>query len=279
MRLLLIASLVACGSSKPISEPDPTVVTAPKPSVITSTSPGIELSEVPSTGFDRADGATAQIAVSPSALTIKGKVVLSLTDGQIDAADLQGGALGMIIPRLREHSQELGAMRVMLQLDRRTPYLTLLQILSTLQIARISEVAILARSGPHTMSAPISLLPDAGASGWVRHTVPGTGPSPRVQPAIALTSTELRLFSISGTSGTKDKPALVMTTNPGIDLVQLGRKLAELRKKHSDLGDTALLVLAADSLPIQSVLEVIATVRATPEGTPLYPEILLASGR
>jgi len=278
MRLVLIACLVACGSSKPVVEPDPTVITTPPP-VTTNTSPGIEMPEVPSTGFDRADKAVPQISVSPTALTITSEVIVTLVDGNVGAADLQGGALGMIVTKLREHARDLGAARVILKLDRRTPYLTLLQILSTLQLERISAVSILASSGPQLMSAPIELTPGPNRSGWVRHAVPGTGPSPRIQPVVALASTELKLFSISGTAGTKEKPALVMKTNPGIDLVQLGTKLAELRKQHPDKGDTVMVVVAADTMPIQTVLEVIATVRATQDGSPLYPEILLASER
>jgi len=278
MRFLLIACLVACGSSKPVAEPDPTVI-APTPTVTTNTSPGIEMPEVPSTGFDRADKAMPQISVSPTALTVSGKEVVTLADGIVGAADLQGGAVGMIITKLREHARALGAARILLKLDRRTPYLTLLQILSTLQLEGIGAVSILASSGPQLMSVPVELTPGPNRSGWVRHAVPGSGPSPRIQPVVALAATELKLFSISGTAGTKDKPALAMTTNPGIALAQLGAKLAELRKKHADAGDTAIVVVAADSMAIQTVLEVIATVRATPDGKSLYPEILLASER
>lgn len=278
MRILLIACLVACGSSKPVAEPDPTVIAKPPP-VTTNTSPGIEMPEVPSIGFDRADKAMPQISVSPTALTVKGKVVVTLTDAQVGAADLQGGATGMIITKLREHARDLGAARVILKLDRRTSYLTLLQILSTLQLEGIGAVSILASSGPQLMSAPIELTPGPSRSGWVRHAVPGGGPSPRIQPVVSLAASELKLFSISGTGGTKDKPALVMKSNPGIDLVQLGTKLAELRKKYTDAGDTVIVIAAADSMPIQTVLEVIATVRATSDGKPLYPEVLLGSER
>jgi biopolymer transport protein ExbD len=278
MRLLLLACLVACGSSKPIAEPDPTMPPPPPP-VTTTTSPGIEMPVVPSTGFDRADQAAPQISVSPTALTVKGKVVITLADGLVGAADLQGGANGLIVTKLREHARELGAARVILKLDRRTSYLTLVQILSTLQLEGIGAVSILASSGPQLMSAPVELTPGPNRSGWVRHAVPGSGPSPRIQPVVALAATELTLFSISGTAGTKDKPALVMKANPGIDLVQLGSKLAELRKKHADAGDTVIVIAAADAMPLQTVLEVIATVRATADGKPLYPDILLASGR
>src|SRR5687768_1124295 len=115
MRLLLIACLVACGSSTPAPEPTPVVV--PTPPVADKVSPGIELPEVTSTGFDRADRAMPQIAASPTALTVKGKLVIALSDGSVGAADLTGGALGMIIPRLREHTSTFGAVGVLLQLD------------------------------------------------------------------------------------------------------------------------------------------------------------------
>lgn len=275
MRLLLITCLVACGASKP--EPEQTSVVVPTPPATDKVSPGIELPEVASTGLDRADRAIAQIAASPTALTVKGKQVVALTDGKISAADLNGGALGMIIPKLREHTNDFGAAGVVLQLDRRTPFTTLMQIMSTLQAGRLITVSILARAGAQQLSAPIALPPNQ-ASAWVRHTVPPDGkPSSHVQPAIALSGSELRLFSISGTAGTMAKPALVMKTNPGIDLVQLGQKLAELRTQHPDPADQTIVVVADGTLPIQAVLEVIAAVRATPEGKPLYPDIVLSS--
>src|SRR5687768_8834625 len=124
MRLLLIACLVACGSSKPKTEPDPTPVDVATPAATDTVSPGIELPEVASTGFDRADRAMPQIAASPTALTVKGKHVIALSDGKVAAVDLTGGALGMIIPRLREHTSNFGAVGVLLQLDRRTPFTT-----------------------------------------------------------------------------------------------------------------------------------------------------------
>lgn len=275
MRLLLIACLVACGSSPP--PPTPTADVVPAPPATATASPGIELPEVASTGFDRADQARPQIVASPSALTVKGKHVITLTDGKVAAADLHGGALGTTIPRLREHTSTFGAVGVLLQLDRRTPFSTLMQIMSTLRAGDLIAVAILARAGAQTMSAPIA-VPPSGQGAWVRHTVPPDGtPSSRVQPAIALSSSALQLFSISGIAGTRAKPALVMKTNPGIDLVQLGRTLAELRARHPDPADQTMVVIADGTLPIQVVLEVIAAVRATPDGKPLYPDIVLSS--
>lgn len=277
MRLLLIACLVACGSTPPPPEQPAEVVTTPPP-VTDTVSPGIELPEVASTGFDRADRAVAQIAASPTALTVKGKPVIALSDGKVDAADLTGGALGMIIPKLREHTSDFPTAGVVLQLDRRTPFTTLMQIMSTLQASKLLAVSILARTGANTVTAPIA-VPANPAGAWVRHTVPPDGkPAPHVQPAIALSSSELKLFSISGTAGTLAKPALVMKTNPGINLVELGRKLTELRTKYPYPDDQTMVVVADGTLPIQVVLEVIATVRATPEGKPLYPDIVLSSG-
>ena len=275
MRILLIACLVACGSSKPEPE-QPTVVVPPAPAT-DSVSPGIELPEIASTGFDRADRPNPQIAASPTALTVKGKQVIALTDGKVGAADLNGGAAGMLIPKLREHTRDFGTAGVVLGLDRRTPFTTLMQIMSTLQANGQLSVALLARAGAQTMTAPVALPPSPGGA-WVRHTVPPDGkPAPHVQPAIALSSSELKLFSISGKAGTLAKPALVMKTNPGIDLVELGRKLTELRTKYPYPDDQTMVVVADGTLPIHAVLEVIAAVRATPEGKPLYPDIVLSS--
>ncbi len=275
MRILLIACLVACGSSKP--EPEQPIVVVPPAPATDTVSPGIELPEVASTGLDRADRPNPQIAASPTTLTVKGKQVITLTDGKVGASDLSGGATGMIIPKLREHTSDFGTAGVVLQLDRRTPFTTLMQIMSTLQAGRLLSVAIVARAGAQTMTAPVA-LPASPAAAWVRHTVPPDGkPSSHVQPAIALGSSELKLFSISGTAGTLAKPALVMKTNPGIDLVELGRKLAELRTKHPDPADRTIVVVVDGTLPIQALLEVIAAVRATPEGKPLYPDVVLSS--
>jgi biopolymer transport protein ExbD len=276
MRLLLVAVLVACGSAKP--PPEPITPVALEPPATKTVSPEIELPEVAITGFDRADQARPQIAVSSTALTVKGKHVLALTQGNVATTDIHTGATGTTIPKLREHTSALGTAGVLLQLDRRTPFSTLLQIMSTLQATDVLSVAIMARAGAHTLSAPIA-LPPKGQNAWVRHTVPPDGaPSPHVQPAIALSSSELRLFSISGTAGTREKPALVIKMTPVIDFVALGRKLADVRKRHPDPTDLTMVVVADGTLPIQTVLEVIAVVRATPEGKALYPEIVLSTG-
>ena len=239
MRALVIALVASCGGS---TEPPPPRTVPPAIPATAAVSPGIELPEVGPTGLDRADRLVADVGVSPSALTVKGRVIAALTDGELAAGDVEGGALGTLIPRVRDAARTLPA-RIALQVDRRVPARTLVRVLGSLQAGGRDDVVILARAGAHQMSAPLAT----------------TGP----------TSSDL-VVSITA-------DALTLSSEKLADLEALTLALAESRVQRGDTT-TALTVQVDGGVPVQRVVEVIGAVRATRDGAPLYPDVGLRLG-
>lgn len=256
MRCLLLILLAACGSSA--REPAAPTVVPPTAASTQTVSPGVELAEVSSTGFDRADKLVADVAVSPTALTIRGREIVALKDGKVGAADLDGGAIGTEIPMLRDQAASLPA-KVVLQVDRTVPYQTLTQVVASLGKGGTRELMFLARSGSSLVGVPIALTPGA---------LPDL--------VVKISTSDLALHSMSGREGTATAPKLVMKTNPGIDLAQLGAVLAEIRARDQT-DQRSIFVFATPSVNAQTILEVFGAVRATPEGTALYPDVRLGT--
>jgi len=255
MRMLAIAAILASGVFA-----DAPAASAPRSQEVPmqhDLTPGVELPQVAFTGLDAEDGTIPDVSVSPTALTIRGDVVLPLVDGELAAGDVEDG----MIPRLRDAAASLPAGRLTLQIDRRVPYRTLVRVIHSLRAAGRDQHALLARAGAHVMSAPVALA-DA------------TPPRGGAQLVVSLTSDELRLWSRTGAEGTRDHPKLAMQAASGIDLNDLANALAEI---HARRGDGAILVIADGGVAMQRTLEVIGAVRATADGTPLYPEVQLAT--
>lgn len=262
MRCLLLILLAACSSSAS-TPPEPTTV-PPQVASTQTVSPGIELPEVSSTGFDRADQLVADIAVSPTALTIRGRELVALKDGRLSAHDVEGGAVGVVIPKLRDEAKSFAGKRVVLRIDRTVPFQTMAQVISSLARAGTNQLMLLARSGASQVGAPI--------------TLPATnqvGADEGLRLAVSVSSTELELWSMSGREGTLAEPKLAMKANPGIDLAQLGAALAEIRARSGNGDERSITILSDPTVPAQMILEVIGAVRATPEGATLYPDVVL----
>jgi biopolymer transport protein ExbD len=283
MRPLVIAilSLAACGAPDRASPRQPAAATVIPPPVATTpaVSPGIELPEVGSTGFVPADRARPQIAASPTALTVKGRVVIALTDGRASAADRGGNALGLHIPEFAAAAADLGGRPddgLVLQLDRRLPCRTLIEILSTLRSGTHHRFALLARSGPSVVAAPLTLLDPLLVTAPRETTVSAAG---KLGMLIMLkASGELSVTSLSGLEGTVTSPRLVMAPNPGIDLAQLTATLAEVRARHPAPAESDIVLMAEGSVALQTLVEVIGAVRMTQDGQPLFPDVRLSAG-
>lgn len=148
-RVVASVVLVACEKSTPSPAPVPDVDLA-----LVST----ELSAVPD---------APKVTVSKTAVIVGGTPVVAIANGKVDAGDLEGGASGMGIPKLRA---ALGAQAkndtLVLALDRTTPYQLLIDVMFTAksQAVAIRRFAILARTPATTVpTALIVALPDSAA--------------------------------------------------------------------------------------------------------------------
>jgi biopolymer transport protein ExbD len=178
MRVLLALSVVACSSSAPTPQPklEPVAGSAATTTSAATLTPGVELSEVALSGFDTADNVEPTVSITLSSLTVSGKLVVSLQDGVVPPEELEGGALGMTIEKLGAIAGKLDtSKRIVIAIDKRIPYRTMIATLYTLKQAKHNQFGLLARAGAHVVLAPITLPDkrDATASSGGKH--PGGG--------------------------------------------------------------------------------------------------------
>jgi biopolymer transport protein ExbD len=268
MRMLAIAAFLATSSVVAPAAGAPSQE-APMHHDLT---PGVELPQVAFTGLDVEDDTLPDVSVSPTALTIRGEVVVPLVDGELAQNDVEDG----VIPRLREAAASLPPGRLALQVDRRVPYRTLVRVIHSLHAAGRDQHVLLARAGAHVVSAPIALASSSSSPTSRRSSGVSSGEPDDAELVVSLTRDELRLWSRSGAEGTREHPKLAMhvSSGSGIDLGDLASALAEIRARR---GAGEIVVLADGSIAMQSALAVIGAVRATADGAPLYPEVRLAS--
>lgn len=136
--LLLAASIVVgCGGNGSTSSSGASPNPPSSVSTISSVSPGIELPEVAlGGGYVVADDATATVAVSPTALTVRGQARATLKDGVVSTT----------LPAI-----EAGE-RPTLSIDRRLPHATLVAVLHAV---RAQRVRLLARAGAHQVAIEV----------------------------------------------------------------------------------------------------------------------------
>jgi hypothetical protein len=100
---------------------------------------------------------------------------------------------------------------------------------------------------------------------------------------ISVDRTQLRLWSVSGQEGTRQKPKLSMAAGDTVSYEPLTRALAEIVQRRWPLGQERLMVdrtVIVDVEPnhsAQSLLSLLAAIRS--DGSrELFPNIVLAGG-
>jgi biopolymer transport protein ExbD len=96
-----------------------------------------------------------------------------------------------------------------------------------------------------------------------------------VRPEVAISATSLRLYSGDGSEGTQDKPK-ASVASPA-ELAAALNELAVRRWHGKRTDDDRWLYVTVDpATPIQRVADVLAVLRAMPDGGELFPQIALA---
>ncbi len=284
-----LGALVACGSPPAPSEPPPASKPSSTPTVTTSVSPGVELAEVAAVGYEPADTVPPAVSVSLTEITLNGKPVVTLRDGVVAAADLEGGALGMKITKLAARGGELApsaspATPVTLSIDRRVPYGTVLQVMYSLQQSGTPRFALLARAGARVVAVPLALPEKVPATATPSSDKPSpTAPGGPVRMMVSVTDKTLVAWSMSQLEGTLGKPKIALDRSSPTAMTDLANALAEIagRRWPSDQRhalDRQITLQLDRAMRVQLLAELAGGVRATPEGKPLFPEVLLASG-
>ena len=270
MSRLAILVVCACGSSAAPPKVDLKGSAAPTTSTSTLT-PGVELAEVALHGFEVADRVTATISIAQNSITVSGRTIVDLQDGRVAPAELQGptiSKLAAITPGLAQTE------RVVLSVDRRVPYATVVATLATVKQAPMSRFGLLARAGAHVVMVPFTLPAQAPNN--------KAAASPPLQLVVSISKSELRLWSLSGLEGTLAQPRFAAKREDKAALEDLARALDEIVGKRfprrTAEDDRTILVMAEGELPMQALAEVLGAVRASAEGKELFPDVMFSLG-
>lgn len=160
MRFLLLL-VAACGSA---SAPDP----APEP-LPAKAKPPVDVPDVNQVGTAIAFAPRGMtVMATRNAVVIDGNLIASITNGALDPAELEGGALGLKLARLTSftrawvaHSKTKGAPadEAGLLVERTLSYRVLIQLMYSIKVAGVTRFAIAAQRNGELIALPI-VLPD-----------------------------------------------------------------------------------------------------------------------
>ena len=219
------------------------------------------------------------LVITPNAIVVEGKSIVAVTNGDVDPAEKEGGATGLKIPRVTAFMKALVAastakapsgppVTLNLFVDPTTPYSLLMSTMSSAKGAPIRTFALAVHAAKATKAIMI-VLPDA----------PTLDPaSTAVRMAVAVTNKHILLWSISGQEGSIPQPKLDVAIDRVDDVRKALAEIAERRWPGGKDHEKDILVIADGDVPVQKIAEVMAAVRTTGDGKPLFPDVLLGSG-
>ena len=160
MRFLLLL-VAACGSA---SAPDP----APEP-LPAKAKPPVDVPDVNQVGTAIAFAPRGMtVMATRNAVVIDGNLIASITNGALDPAELEGGALGLKLARLTSFTQAwvaesttkgIPADETGLLLERTLTYHVLIQLMYSIKVAGVRRFAIAAQHNGELVALPV-VLPD-----------------------------------------------------------------------------------------------------------------------
>lgn len=229
------------------------------------------------------------VAASMGEVTLDCRLIVLLANGGFAPEVLEGGAQGMQVRRLTEALAHPASSTGVLTLsvDHRLPFETFMRLLYSAKSspARWTRFAVITQSQDRLVALPLT-LPDPRpghrqpALFGDNHSIPPTDQPLRM--VVAATRTEIVVWSFSGLEGSLQAPKLRVARTDTQALARLSSTLAELVQRRWADGprpDTSReIVLMADAtLPMQSIAELVATLRASSTGAILFPDVLLSS--
>ncbi len=248
---------------------------------------GVRLPELPagSAGVIPLDQTSDRftVVVRRDQIIVLGEALVQLQDGVVHPSDLQGRPHR--IARLEAFTKqvvdlgrsevdrggsELTGVLLVIQPD--VPFETLFQVVMSIKPSGIAHYHLLARRAGVRVAVPIELpaaTPDAAG------VVAAGTPAP-IGMIVAMTTTNLLVFSISGAEGTINAPALTTAGIRTDDIARVQAALIDIKRRHSD--ETRIVVMFDPTISVQLVTETIAAVRATPDGARLFPDVVLSAG-
>lgn len=319
MRRLVALALVVAGCKGGAKPPaDPVVPSEPaSPAKPQAKIPGLELPAVTPNGFDPVVHGP-MIVVSPTGILVDDEgtanAVLEVRNGDVDAAEKEGGALGLKIPRLTaylandarlaEQARQargvtlLESPVVAIAVDRTTPSHLFDEVLFSAKQAEVGykRFQILGQAGDKLVAAPLRLPDHAPAAVAPGERKPGdcdapivfAGPADQppadapIKPVVSITKDKVFLWSISALEGTVKDPKVEVPLDDKAPAA-ITAALAEIVKRRWPDGKRPecsgqIVVMPDSTIPMSVVVPMLGAVRASPDGTELFADVLLSMG-
>lgn len=289
----LLIGLLAC-KEKPADKPAPAA--AGKPAGPADAAPTLRIKDmtVPSVGAATVDEPPAEavmITIKKTEILVEGDPIVQLTDGAAAPADKIAGQYGVEIEKLKivlaKHAVRIaklqsaqglkGQLDIALVADAATSYDLFTSVLYSAWQADFSRYQLV-------------VLRDAGKLGTIETGLsqPGEAEAPAggLNLVVSITPTELTLYSTNDQSeGTAAAPKLKLAAiSPAtFELAKLTGAAEEIVKRRfpdgtRPAGSTGIVIVADRTVPYQTIIDVIIAVRATPDGVPLFPDVLFSAG-
>ena len=283
----MLIAVVACGAKPPVPNPAAPAVPAegpkkmefradglPPPRASKLEVTGVELPAIASAGTVPLEDGTA-VVITTHGIAVEGKVLIAVANGAVDPADKEGGAMGILIPKLRDFTKALaqaelakGASlgRINIVADKTTPYQLLMEVMFSTKQAGLRDYAILARVNGEPAALPLT-LPDKGKG----RIVP-TGAPRALGMIVSVTAKQAIVWSFSEQEGTLQNPKKTIPISPTA-ATEVGDTLAAIAKVRSPKGIDSQIVLQADQrVPLDTLAGILGAMRVS------FPDVVLSSG-
>lgn len=244
----------------------------------------LDLAEIDGTGAEPLEPReVVTIVANEDVLTVEGRPIVALEGGRVPAAarveagreiePLRSALEALVAPK----GADAGQRPVLVLLTRPATFNLLFDVLFTAKRAGYVDFRVGARRGREVVAIPLLLPPIV--TGPVPESIaigPDLAPSRVFSLAVAVTDAELRVFSFSHLegAGTLARPQRFTGHGPAA-LASLRAHLVTIADRHDQ---RRIIAMFDPELPTQTVLSVLATVRARDDGSPLLPEVTLSGG-
>jgi hypothetical protein len=229
---------------------------------------------------------TPRVEVTADEILFEGERVTPVKAWAVPDSDLRQG---LWLPRLLARFE---AHRKLVESDRfwtnvwswelvahpDTPFRIVASLLYTAGKAEYARFTLLVPGAP---PIPLALPPTLKPAVQVLEPLGGKVP-PRptlLQAVVAIAREKLLVFSLSGEEGSLASPRATIpagaTPGQGYDLAALARSLADLKSRHP--AETRVILMVDPSVTYRTVLSVLKVLRQSPDGKPLFPDVLFSA--
>ena len=241
---------------------------------------GVDLVEAPASAVLAEAPTGLMLVVTETAMVLDGTEVVAVHAGQVDPADVEGGARGLAIPKLAALAAAQAAHNpspLAIAAVPTTTYQTLVRAVSSVRTS-YPTLALLVRSHDGVGAVPLTFpatnrleadLARLAASGGEAKPA-----APPLQMAMMISADRVMLFSFDGREGSPGQPLTqVALADVAAAATEVATALAAVAARNpAAASPRQLIVMAPPGAPLATVLPLMAAARAS------FPELVLSTG-